>query len=79
MTNANHGFVTEMRRRDGTLEKGVAVARIEKDDIPDAELEAAMRDVPKGAFALAGLAVALMLAGWFYVYFFIFVPRGAVG
>jgi hypothetical protein len=59
--------------------KGVAVARIEKDDIPDAQLEAAMRDVPKGAFALAGLAVALMLAGWFYVYFFIFVPRGAVG
>ncbi len=44
-----------------------------------AELDAVMEDVPKGALALSGIAVLLLLCGWFYVYFFIFVPRGAVG
>jgi hypothetical protein len=52
---------------------------IDDDSVSDAQLDAAMREVPKGAFALAGVAVSLVLAGWFYVYFFIFVPRGAVG
>jgi hypothetical protein len=42
-------------------------------------LDAAMEEVPKGALALAAGAVFLLLCGWFFVYFFIFVPRGSVG
>ncbi len=43
------------------------------------ELDAVMREVPRGALALSSIAVLLLLVGWFYVYFFVFVPRGAVG
>jgi len=43
------------------------------------DLDAVMEEVPKGAFALAAGAVLLLLSGWFFVYFFIFVPRGSVG
>jgi Cytochrome c oxidase subunit IIa family len=47
---------------------------------PDAEPPShALDEVPKGALALAGLAVVLLLIGWFFVYFFIFIPRGTVG
>ncbi|MET0314657.1 MAG: cytochrome c oxidase subunit 2A [Hansschlegelia sp.] len=35
--------------------------------------------VPNGAMALCGVAVALLLLGWFYVYFGIFLPRGSIG
>lgn len=45
----------------------------------EAELDAVMREVPKGAIALAGISVLLLLAGWFYVYLWIFIPRGSVG
>ncbi len=44
-----------------------------------AELDAVMKEVPRGALALSSIAVLLLLVGWFYVYFFIFVPRGTVG
>jgi hypothetical protein len=37
------------------------------------EIDAVMDEVPKGALALAGMA------GWFFVYFAIFIPRGTVG
>ena len=43
------------------------------------DLDAVMEEVPKGALALASGAVLLLLCGWFFVYFFIFVPRGSVG
>lgn len=43
------------------------------------EIDAVMAEVPKGALALATGAVLLLLSGWFFVYFFIFVPRGSVG
>lgn len=43
------------------------------------DLDAAMEQVPKGALALSAGAVFLLLCGWFFVYFFIFVPRGSVG
>lgn len=47
------------------------------------ETEAALLDelqpVPSGAFALAGLAVGLLLVAWLYIYFFVFVARGPVG
>ncbi len=53
--------------------------RSEDSDPSQRELDAAMEEVPKGAFALAAGAVLLLLCGWFFVYFFIFVPRGSVG
>jgi len=34
---------------------------------------------PRGAVAVAGLAVAVLLAIWFGFYLFVFLPRGAVG
>jgi hypothetical protein len=34
---------------------------------------------PRGALALAGLAVAALLAIWIAFFVFVFLPRGAVG
>jgi hypothetical protein len=45
---------------------------------PD-EIEAALKETPKGAFALAGIAVGLLTAAWLAIYLFVFLPRGAVG
>ena len=45
---------------------------------PDEELERVMREVPRGALALAALAVGVLLVGWFVVYLFVFLPRGMV-
>jgi hypothetical protein len=47
--------------------------------ITEADLDAVMQQVPKGALALSGIAVLLLLIGYSYVYFFIFIPRGIVG
>ena len=47
--------------------------------IMETDLDTVMQEVPKGALALAGSAVLLLLIGWFFVYFVIFVPRGSVG
>lgn len=41
--------------------------------------EAVMREVPKGALALAGLTVGLLVAAWFAMYLLVFLPRGQVG
>lgn len=49
------------------------------DGVAQSDLDAVMEDVPKGAMALSALAVAALLAGWFYIYFWVFIPRGAVG
>jgi hypothetical protein len=49
------------------------------DGISQAELERVLRIVPKGAFALAGLAVGALILAWLGVYFFVFLPRGPVG
>jgi hypothetical protein len=49
------------------------------DDVAQGELDAVMEKVPKGALALSGIAVLLLLIGWFFVYFAIFIPRGSVG
>jgi hypothetical protein len=35
--------------------------------------------VPSGSAGLAGIAVFLLLLGWFFVYFLIYLPRGMVG
>jgi hypothetical protein len=44
----------------------------------DAAAEA-LKDGPKGALLVAGIAVALLLAAWLAFYFLLFLPRGAVG
>ena len=52
-----------------------------KDEQTDEQdkLSRVLVEVPKGAFALGFLMIALLLIGWFFVYFAIFIPRGSVG
>ncbi|HEX8640998.1 MAG TPA: cytochrome c oxidase subunit 2A [Allosphingosinicella sp.] len=45
----------------------------------EAALEAALEEAPRGAVAVAGIAVALLLICWFAIYLFVFLPRGSVG
>ena len=40
---------------------------------------AKLKDAPSGAFALAGVAVGLLILAWLLIYFFVFIPRGSVG
>ena len=47
------------------------VRRTEEAD--DARLAEAMREVPKGATAVAAIAVVLLLVGWFLLYFAVFI------
>jgi hypothetical protein len=49
------------------------------DTVDEAALAEVMREVPKGAVALAGAAVALLAIAWVLIYLFVFVPRGVVG
>jgi hypothetical protein len=49
------------------------------DGISEDALRAALAQTPRGAFALAGLTTALLMAGWLFVYLFVFLPRGEVG
>ena len=49
----------------------------ESDD--EAALEAALQEAPRGAVAVAGVAVGLLLICWFAIYLFVFLPRGSVG
>lgn len=39
----------------------------------------ALDEVPRGALALAGLAVGLLVAAWLAMYVFAFLARGPVG
>ena len=43
------------------------------------ELAAIAREGPRGAFAVAGLAVFVLLGLWLAFFFFIFAPRGGNG
>ena len=45
----------------------------------DALLESVMREVPRGALAVAALTVGLTLLAWLLIYALVFLPRGAVG
>ena len=49
------------------------------DGLSEEALEDALRETPKGAFALAGVTVALLMAAWLAIYLFVFLPRGSVG
>ena len=42
-------------------------------------LEQAMSQGPRGAVAVSGLAVGLLMLGWLIIYFFVFLPRGTIG
>ena len=42
------------------------------------DLERVMREVPRGALALAALTVGTLLVGWLLVYALVFLPRGMV-
>lgn len=44
-------------------------------EIPDE----VMREVPKGALAVAGIAVGTLMLAWILIYVFVFLPRGMVG
>jgi hypothetical protein len=49
------------------------------DGLSEAELSEALKQTPRGAFALAGLTTGLLLAAWLAIYVFVFLPRGSVG
>jgi hypothetical protein len=42
-------------------------------------LEEATHSGPRGAVVVSAIAVGLLMLGWLFVYFFIFLPRGTVG
>jgi hypothetical protein len=44
----------------------------------DDEIEKIVAQGPAGAFALAGIATAIVVLLYFAFYFFIYLPRGAV-
>ena len=48
------------------------------DGLTPAQIDEAMRQVPRGAFALAGLTVGLLILAWLAIYVFVFLPRGMV-
>ena len=48
-------------------------------DAEDKALERALNEVPRGAVALAGTAVILLMIAWLGLYLFEFLPRGSVG
>ena len=48
------------------------------DGLDPQRIDEAMRETPRGAFALAGLTVGLLILAWLAIYIFIFLPRGMV-
>ena len=44
----------------------------------DEEVDAVVRRGPSGAFALAGIATAIVVVIYFAFYFVVYLPRGAV-
>lgn len=56
-----------------------ADVRPSSQQIDDAALERVMREVPRGALAVAALTVGLTLIAWLLLYALVFLPRGTVG
>jgi hypothetical protein len=54
------------------------VERIDKDGMADEQqrVDAIVAQGPRGAFAVAGAAVAVVVALWLAFYFLVFVARG---
>ena len=44
----------------------------------EAQLERVLAEVPRGAMALSGISLALLLLAWLAIYAFVFLPRGPV-
>ncbi len=51
----------------------------DNDTLPAAAAIAALDRGPRGALMISGIAVALLFVGWLLFYFFLFLPRGAIG
>jgi hypothetical protein len=51
----------------------------DEDGVRDEDLRAALRETPRGAFALAAITTGLLMLAWFGIYLFVFLPRGSVG
>lgn len=49
------------------------------DGLSDEALTAALKETPRGAYALAALTVGLLMAAWLCIYLFVFLPRGSIG
>ena len=50
----------------------------EQERVEDAAVDEIVGRGPSGAFAVAGIATALVVAMYFAFYFFVYLPRGAV-
>lgn len=48
------------------------------DPVNEAELEQVLKTVPRGALALAGTALGLLMLAWLAVYFLVFLQRGPI-
>jgi hypothetical protein len=48
------------------------------DEQREPEIDEIVRRGPSGAFAVAGIAAAIVVAIYLAFYFFVFLPRGAV-
>ncbi len=55
------------------------MATADDDGLSKKAIDDALKETPKGAFTLAGLTVGLLIAAWFAIYIFVFLPRGQVG
>lgn len=55
-----------------------STARQPAADTTDQRVDEIVGRGPSGAFAVAGVATAIVVAIWFGFYFFIYLPRGAV-
>lgn len=49
------------------------------DGLSDEDIDRALAGTPGGAFAVAGVAVGLLLLVWLAMYVLVFLPRGEVG
>ncbi|MGE5564647.1 MAG: hypothetical protein ACM3YN_00600 [Parcubacteria group bacterium] len=49
------------------------------DGLTEEQIDEALKVAPRGAFALAGLTVGLLMLAWLAIYLFVFLPRGSVG
>ena len=54
------------------------MAEPDDDGLSEAAIAEALKETPRGAFALAGLVVGLLMLAWLAIYLFVFLPRGQV-
>ncbi len=49
-----------------------------EDRVNEDDLDRVMAEVPRGAMALAGVALLVLMLFWLVIYFGVFIPRGPV-